>query len=133
MDESVCLGGKEWDGIGGNPTQSPDVPIFPKIFPTVTLVQAANNDMKLYLTIEDSVKVANLAQPLESSMLKVVPAPSQPCPSNNRFRNPVEFITRPKCNHTQAKPKLVLRPKQSALMDDKYNELGKISPAKSGS
>ncbi|VUZ45624.1 unnamed protein product [Hymenolepis diminuta] len=91
--------------------------------------------MKLYLSIRDNVKVANLAHPMESSMLKVFPArpvPSQPAqatissenlsilPSGKRllyFSTSIIYIDQ--CNHTQAKPKPVFRRKQPTLVDDK--------------
>ncbi|KAM3174957.1 hypothetical protein ACTXT7_009494 [Hymenolepis weldensis] len=39
---------------------------------TTTLVQAAIDDMKLYPSVRDSVKVANFTHSIESSMPKVV-------------------------------------------------------------
>ncbi|VUZ50725.1 unnamed protein product [Hymenolepis diminuta] len=54
-----------------NSTQSPVVPVSPKVF-LFQLVQVANENMRLYPSVRDIVK----------------------CPSNNQCQNPVCFITR---------------------------------------
>ncbi|KAM3174458.1 hypothetical protein ACTXT7_010509 [Hymenolepis weldensis] len=140
-----------------NPTQSSVVPVSPKVLPTAALVQAANDNMKLHLSVRGGVKVMNLTHSMEFSKPKVVSArlvsePTvslrQPVPKSNQQKSNMppkglkegcwicaslrtlksstkfESLKCPDhCNRIRAKPKLVLCPKRSALMDNKCNEL----------
>ncbi|VUZ46669.1 unnamed protein product, partial [Hymenolepis diminuta] len=44
------------------------VSVSPKELPTVTLVQAANDEVKSHPSVRNSVKVTNLSQSIESSI-----------------------------------------------------------------
>ncbi|VUZ42731.1 unnamed protein product, partial [Hymenolepis diminuta] len=53
---------------------SPAVPASPKVSPTSTPVEIADDDMKLHPSGRSSVKVTNLMHFMEYSLPKVVPA-----------------------------------------------------------
>ncbi|VUZ44550.1 unnamed protein product [Hymenolepis diminuta] len=57
-------------------TQSPVIPVSPKVhgrrgLPTATLVQAANDDMRLHQSVRECVKMSNLTHSAEVTMLVV--------------------------------------------------------------
>ncbi|KAM3184003.1 hypothetical protein ACTXT7_009247 [Hymenolepis weldensis] len=76
-------------------TQSPVVPVSSKVFPIADVVQAANDDMKLHLSVRDSVKETSLTQ--SRIIPKFDPArlvSDLPCTSNSQSRNRVCLINR---------------------------------------
>lgn len=52
---------------------SPIVPFYPMVLSIATLIQAANNDMKLHKSVRTSLKLTNLTHSIESSIPKVIP------------------------------------------------------------
>lgn len=50
-----------------NSTQSPGVPASSKVSPTAKFVEAPNDDMKLYPSVRDSLKIMNLTRFMEPS------------------------------------------------------------------
>ncbi|KAM3172230.1 hypothetical protein ACTXT7_014974 [Hymenolepis weldensis] len=56
-----------------NSTQLPVAPASPKMLPTTTPVEAANDDMKLYPSVRDNAKATNFTHSMESFMPKNIP------------------------------------------------------------
>lgn len=59
--------------FSGNSTLPSVALVSSKVPPTETSVQAASDDMNLYLSVRDSVKVTRLIHSMESSMPNIFP------------------------------------------------------------